>query len=119
VTTPSHSLPPGPPGYPLLGSVLPALKDPIALFTSTTQEYGDVASFRLLRYRYVLLNDPEAIRHVLATNAKAYVKSRNYAGLKVMLGEGLLTARESSGRSSAASRSPRSTGRSSPRSWTR
>ena len=69
-----------------------ALKDPIGLFTSSTQQYGDVCSFQLLRYRYVLLNDPDAIRHVLATNAKAYVKSRNYAGLKVMLGEGLLTS---------------------------
>ncbi len=88
----SHSLPPGPPGFPIAGSALDAIRDPIDMFTRGTQEHGDVVLFRLLELRYVLLNDPDAIRRVLLDNAKGYVKSRNYAGLRVLLGEGLLTS---------------------------
>lgn len=85
-------LPPGPKGKPVVGTVFSALDDPLALFMATTQEYGDVAAFRFLQQRYVLVTDPDAIRHVLVENPKAYAKSKNYVGLKVLLGEGLLTS---------------------------
>ncbi len=62
------------------------------MFTRGTEEHGDIVFFRLLNLRYVLLNDPDAIRRVLLDNAKGYVKSRNYAGLRVLLGGGLLTS---------------------------
>ncbi|HSQ65271.1 MAG TPA: cytochrome P450, partial [Polyangiaceae bacterium] len=84
--------PPGPPGLPVLGVAFGALSDPIGLFCRSAREHGDVVGFRMLHMRYVLVNEPEAIRHVLVENAKAYQKSRNYAGLKLLLGEGLLTS---------------------------
>ena len=84
--------PPGPPGLPVIGTAFGALSDPIALFCDGAREYGDVVGYRMLHLRYVLMNDPEGIRHVLVENAKNYQKSRNYAGLKLLLGEGLLTS---------------------------
>lgn len=86
------ALPPGPRGVPLLGSVREALRDPLGLFFDGTQRHGDIVHFRFLRLHYVLLDEPDAIRHVLVENAKAYVKSRNYVGLRTILGNGLLTS---------------------------
>jgi cytochrome P450 len=88
----SRPYPPGPPGVPILGNAVDALRDPIALFCAGTADYGDIVGFHMLNMRYVLVNAPDAIRHVLVENPKNYTKSRNYAGLKVLLGEGLLTA---------------------------
>ena len=39
-----------------------------------------------------MVSGAEGIGHVLKANAKNYVKSRNYAGLKFILGQGLLTS---------------------------
>jgi cytochrome P450 len=72
--------------------VLEALRDPFGLFFRGTQRHGEIVHFRFLRIHYVLLDEPEAIRHVLVENAKAYVKSRNYVGLRTILGNGLLTS---------------------------
>lgn len=83
---------PGPKGLPWFGSVFPAWRDPIGLFLEARARYGDVVRFKFGPYDYYTVNDPEIIRHVLVDNAKAYTKSRNYLGLKVVLGEGLLTS---------------------------
>src|ERR1700690_3210899 len=86
------SYPPGPSGLPIAGSVLEALRDPIDLFTRATRDYGDVVGLRMLHMRYVLLTNPEAIRHVIVENNKNYEKSRNYSGLRIILGQGLVTS---------------------------
>ena len=84
--------PPGPPGNFLLGTLLDAWSDPLGMMTKGVREYGEIVGFRFAYIRYVVVADPEAIKHVLVTNAKNYTKSVNYAGLKVILGNGLLTA---------------------------
>lgn len=83
---------PGPKGLPWLGSVLPAWKDPVSLFMQSHREFGDVVRFKFGPYDYYLVNDPDVIRHVLVDGAKTYTKSRNYLGLKLVLGDGLLTS---------------------------
>jgi cytochrome P450 len=83
---------PGPKGLPWLGSVLPAWKDPVGLFMRSQTEFGDVVLFKFGPYDYYLVNDPDVIRHVLVDGAKTYTKSRNYLGLKLVLGDGLLTS---------------------------
>jgi cytochrome P450 len=83
---------PGPKGLPFLGSVFPAWRDPLGLFMDTHKTYGDVARFKFGPYDYYLVSDPEVVRHVLVDGAKSYTKSRNYLGLKLVLGEGLLTS---------------------------
>ena len=86
------SFPAGPRGLPIVGSVFDALRDPLELFMQGTHDHGDVVGFRMLHYEYVLLTNPEAIRHVLVENHKNYEKSRNYIGLKQVLGQGLVTS---------------------------
>jgi cytochrome P450 len=83
---------PGPKGLPLLGSLLEAWSDPLALLTRGVREHGEVVRFRFAWLDYVLLSSPSAAHRVLVENAKAYHKSPNYQGLKVMLGQGLLTS---------------------------
>jgi cytochrome P450 len=77
---------------PIFGSVLDAWRDPVGLLMRSWQSYGDVIGFKFGPFDYVALNDPDAIHHVLVENAKNYKKSRNYQGLKLVLGEGLLTS---------------------------
>lgn len=81
---------PGPKGLPFLGNILPALRDPIAMFLDARQTFGDVVRFRFGPFDYYLVNDPEIVRHVLVENAEGYTKSRNYLGLRIVLGDGLL-----------------------------
>ena len=84
--------PPGPRGLPLFGSAFEAKRDPIGLVTRTLAEHGDVVRLRFGAMRYLVLNHPDAIRHVLVDNPNNYTKSRNYAGLKLVLGRGLVTS---------------------------
>ncbi len=86
------SYPPGPHGLPLLGVVFDALRDPLELFTRAIREHGDIVGLTMLHHKYILLTNPEAIRHVLVENPKNYEKSRNYMGLRVVLGQGLVTS---------------------------
>lgn len=79
------------PGNLLLGSAFDAWKNPITLFGAATRD-ADVVRFRFVYLDYFLLNDPAAIQHVLVANPGNYVKSRSYAGLKAVLGQGLLTS---------------------------
>ena len=83
---------PGPRGLPWFGSVFPAWNDPLALFLGSRDRYGDVVRFKFGPFQYYLVNDPDVVKHVLVDNPKGYTKSRNYLGLKVVLGEGLLTS---------------------------
>jgi cytochrome P450 len=83
---------PGPKGLPFFGSVFPAWRDPLAFFKDSHARYGDVVRFKFGPYQYYLVNDPSVVKHVLVDNPKGYTKSRNYVGLKIALGDGLLTS---------------------------
>ena len=85
-------LPPGPPGTPVLGHLLAAWKDPFHLMTDARRVYGPTARFRFGPFRYVVVHREEDIRRVLITNRDNYPKSVNYRGLKLVLGEGLVTS---------------------------
>jgi cytochrome P450 len=85
-------LPPGPRGLPLLGSTLEGWRDPIGLMNRTVSEHGNVARLTFGPMNYVVLNHPDAIRHVLVDNPTNYTKSQNYDGLKLVLGRGLVTS---------------------------
>ncbi len=82
----------GPKGLPLVGSLFDAWANPLEMMARGAREHGDVVKFRFAWLDYHLLVAPAAAHRVLVENAKAYHKSPNYAGLKVMLGEGLLTS---------------------------
>ena len=83
---------PGPRGLPWFGSVFPAWRDPLGFFMETRRAHGDVVRLKFGPYVYYLVSDPSVVKHVLVDNPKGYTKSRNYVGLKITLGEGLLTS---------------------------
>jgi cytochrome P450 len=85
-------LPPGPSGKPIVGSLLDAWDNPLKLMLRSFSEHGAVSRFKFLWIPYMLIADADAAHHVLVSNAKAYKKSPNYDGLKIMLGQGLLTS---------------------------
>ena len=83
---------PGPRGAPLFGSLFDAWRDPLKLLLNGAREHGNVVRFRFGRYEYLLVNGASEIQHVLVKNQKNYRKSRSYQGVKLVLGEGLLTS---------------------------
>lgn len=86
-------LPPGPSGLPFLGSWLSLLReDFLTSLTSRQQQYGDIVRSKIASNEQLLVNDPEAVRHVLQHNAKNYVKGPSYALLEMVVGQGLLTS---------------------------
>ena len=85
-------LPPGPPGHPVLGHLLAAWNDPFHLITEARRVHGQTVGLRFGPLRYVVVHREDDIRHVLITNRDNYPKSMNYRGLKLVLGEGLVTS---------------------------
>lgn len=79
------------PGKPLVGHLLDIHEGPKLLMRSV-QTHGDYLRFRFGPYHWLLVNDPEGVRHVLVKNHDNYVKSRNYVALKIALGKGLVTS---------------------------
>jgi cytochrome P450 len=83
---------PRPRGTLILGNLLEAQRDPLGLFQRSLRDLGDHVGFRFGPFRYLLVNDPEGVRHILVDNNRNYRKSRSYEGLKLVLGQGLLTS---------------------------
>jgi cytochrome P450 len=76
----------------LLGSTLEGWRDPIGLMNRAVSEHGDVVRLTFGPMNFVVLNHPDAIRHVLVDKPTNYTKSQNYDGLKLVLGRGLVTS---------------------------
>ena len=66
-------------------------KDPIALLERAARA-GDVVALPLPRFRVVLLNRPELVWDVLATNNHGFMKGPTMQVAKRLLGESLLTS---------------------------
>jgi cytochrome P450 len=90
-TEPSRRAP-GPRPLPLIGNLLSVYQNPLPFFMRVSAEHGDVVGMTFGPYRYYLVNDVGGIHRVLVENAKNYTKSRNYQGLKLVLGDGLVTS---------------------------
>lgn len=87
-----YRTPPGPRGLPLVGIMPEAWRDPLAFFVQGWRRYGDVMKAKAGPYDYYAVVDADAAHHVLVENAKNYVKSPSYRGLRVVLGNGLVTS---------------------------
>lgn len=95
-TTPKSNsperLPPGP-SVSLLNILFPAGKDNrLAGLLKTWKEYGDIVFTKIGPIRNYMLFGPEYVYHVLVTNQKNYIKGIGYNGLRMMVGQGLLTS---------------------------
>jgi cytochrome P450 len=65
--------------------------NPILLFEHL-QRFGRAAHYRILWHDVILLNDPGDIREVLVDKAQFFIKERTQRRMKILLGEGLITA---------------------------
>jgi cytochrome P450 len=90
--TPPLSPPPGPSGLPWIGQALEVWKDPLGFMLDGLHRHGPVARYRFAGMNFIVIADADAAHHVLVDNAKRYHKSRNYQGLRLLLGDGLLTS---------------------------
>lgn len=84
------ALPPGPGGLPFSG--LAVIRDPLGTLVAARERWGDAVLFRVGPLRFVSIADPSWAQHVLVRNHKNYVKSRSYEGLRLVLGDGLVTS---------------------------
>jgi cytochrome P450 len=85
--------PPGPRGHWLLGHNREIEQDALAVFMRGFREFGDVVAFRFGPIRACLLAHPDHVQHVLQRNHRNYDKGTfSYRRLRVLLGEGLVTA---------------------------
>jgi cytochrome P450 len=88
----AHPIPPGPPGYPLVG-VLPRLRaDPLRSLADIAGHYGDIANLGGRRWglRWFLISGPEHIQYILQENYRNYRHGLNSAILtKHLAGNGL------------------------------
>ena len=85
-------LPPGPPGWPILGNIPLPGADWLANFERAARNFGDVVYFQFLHVPMTLLVHPDVIESVLLTNPANFYKSRDYRALAKVLGNGLLTS---------------------------
>lgn len=83
----------GPKGFPFIGDLMRAKRDPLQFVMDLTRNYGDVAHYRIGIYTGYLLNHPDHFKRVLQDNYHNYSKQNyNYKMIKPLLGEGLITA---------------------------
>jgi len=66
-------------------------RNPIPLFEHLAK-FGRAAHYRILSHHVMLLNDPSDIREVLVDKAQFFIKERTQKRMKILLGDGLITA---------------------------
>ena len=81
-----------PPGWPLVGHMFEGLGDPIAMMMRGMHSGEPVVQYRFGPYRYLLVNEPDDVGRVLLDPDRAYSKSPSYHALRLIMGEGLVTA---------------------------
>lgn len=74
-----------------LQSALSSLVNPLDFFFKNLVIYPEIFSSGLLNFSAYVVNKPEYIKHVLATNQKNYQKGEKYGILKYLAGQGLVT----------------------------
>jgi len=90
--TEAVALPPGPKLSPLGQLIYRPGADPISFFTNIARTYGDLASYRMGGEQVFFVNDPAAIRDILVTHSRSFMKGRGLDRARRLLGNGLLTS---------------------------
>ncbi|GJG87090.1 cytochrome P450 [Gemmatimonadetes bacterium T265] len=67
-------------------------RDPLGTVQALHAAYGDVVRMRALGRTFVVVAHPDAAREVLVTQQKRFARGYAHLGLKLFLGEGLLTS---------------------------
>lgn len=79
---------------PIFGHVIDMVSGtPWHVMTEWVRTYGSVVRFNFFNLNYIVVADPDLVRHVFATNLKNYRKDRSsYSPFLPLLGTGLVTA---------------------------
>jgi enediyne biosynthesis protein E7 len=83
---------PGPRGLPLLGSLVPMVRDPLGFVERLHRDHGPSARFALGPDRYLMVSEPDALQHVFIDRHTDYVKGGGYDGVRLVLRTGLLAS---------------------------
>lgn len=84
--------PPGPKGNFLFGVSPFRARDPLALITRWTREFGDIFYYRFLRFHVYFFAAPEYIEQVLVAQQRKFIKGRVFQANRELFGSGLLTS---------------------------
>ena len=68
------------------------LNNPVTFLGDLATHYGPVVQIKIARKKYLILQDPEFIKHVLSDNHRSYNKFGITKILRVFFGEGLVTS---------------------------
>lgn len=80
-------------GFPSFGHLAAIREDPLGTLGKAFETHGDVSLFRFGPLKALLLADPDHIEHVLIGGRRTYDKKiLSYQTLRLLLGDGLLTA---------------------------
>jgi cytochrome P450 len=84
--------PPGPKPRFLIGNIPLASRDPLAVFSRWSKEFGDIFYYRAGWIQVYFLNHPDLIESVLVRNYQNFVKDRVLQNSRWFFGDGLLTS---------------------------
>lgn len=82
----------GPKGWPLLGNLDIFLGDKIETFYATFRKYGGIVPLSLGGQPIFLVNEPDAVKHILQDNNRNYKKGMGFDNIEPFVGKGLLTS---------------------------
>ena len=66
--------------------------EPIPLFEHLHKIFGPIAHYRFMGTLIVFINDPAWINEILVNQSTSFIKERTLKRMKILLGEGLITA---------------------------
>ena len=73
--SPAYKVTPGIKGYPIVGVMFDALRNPLEMITRNAIGKGDIIPFKIAGRPVVQLNHPDLIMHVLVDSYRNYDKS--------------------------------------------
>ncbi len=82
----------GPKGAPVVGIAHELRKDPLNYFVGLMRDYGEFVDFRIGMAPIIMLNGPDAVKHILQDHYEDYPKSRFCRPFKPILGRSIFTS---------------------------
>ncbi|MFA6236977.1 MAG: cytochrome P450 [Bacteriovorax sp.] len=92
LTTPTITEPPLIKGKFLLGHLMDAKKEGVYFYTRMSRDHGDALRLKFGHQTVYLFFNPEHNKEVLVDKADQFIKGAQYEPLRLLLGNGLLTA---------------------------
>lgn len=89
VTSPAPRIAPGPRSYPIIGNP-GVLRGLLPFLEQQWKRYGDVTRLQLGGVPATLVTHPELVQEILLTKRENFVKGPAYAGVRKLLGNGLI-----------------------------